>query len=62
MMLQPAIGNLVEKAGSRYALVIAVAKRARDLSEEEDIRSSSKKPVSMAVQEIADGNILIDCQ
>ncbi len=61
-MLQPAIGNLVEKAGSRYALVIAVAKRARDLSEEEDIRSSSKKPVSMAVQEIADGNILIDCQ
>ena len=61
-MLQPAIGNLVEKAGSRYALVIAVAKRARDLSEEEDIRSSSKKPVSMAVQEIADGNIVIDCQ
>lgn len=61
-MLQPAIGNLVEKAGSRYALVIAVAKRARELSEEEDIRNSSKKPVSMAVQEIADGNILIDCQ
>ena len=61
-MLQPAIGNLVEKAGSRYALVIAVAKRARDLSEEEAIRSSSQKPVSMAVQEIADGNISIDCQ
>ena len=61
-MLQPAIGNLVEKAGSRYALVIAVAKRARELSEEEDIRNSSKKPVSMAVQEIADGNIVIDCQ
>ncbi len=61
-MLQPAIGNLVEKAGSRYALVIAVAKRARDLSEEEDIRSSSQKPVSMAVREIADGNILIDCR
>ncbi len=56
-MLQPAIGNLVDKAGSRYALVIAVAKRARDLSEQEDIRTSSKKPVSMAVKEIADGDI-----
>ena len=58
-MLKTAIGNLVEKAGSRYALVIAVAKRARDLSEDEDIRASSKKPVSMAVREIADGEINI---
>ena len=56
-MLQPAIRNLVEKAGSRYALVIAVAKRARDLSEDETIRTSSSKPVSMAVKEIADGDI-----
>lgn len=61
-MLQPPIGNLVEKAGSRYALVIAVAKRARDLSEEEDIRSSGAKTVSMAVTEIADGEIMVDCQ
>lgn len=61
-MLQPAIGNLVEKAGSRYALVIAVAKRARDLSEQEDIRKSGAKPVSMAVSEIADGNILVEKQ
>lgn len=59
-MLQPAIGNLVEKAGSRYALVIAVAKRARDLSEQEDIRASAAKPVSMAVGEIADGSILVE--
>lgn len=59
-MLQPAIGNLVDKAGSRYALVIAVAKRARDLSEQEDIRSSAAKPVSMAVGEIADGDILVE--
>ena len=56
-MLQPAIGTLMEKAGSRYALVIAVAKRARDLSEQEDIRTSAAKPVSMAVKEIADGAI-----
>ncbi len=59
-MLQPAIGNLVDKAGSRYALVIAVAKRARDLSEQEDIRNSAAKPVSMAVGEIADGSILVE--
>jgi len=38
-------------------LVIAVAKRARDLSEQEEIRTSSAKPVSMAVKEIADGDI-----
>ncbi|MBP3447838.1 MAG: DNA-directed RNA polymerase subunit omega [Clostridia bacterium] len=59
-MLQPAIGNLVEKAGSRYALVIAAAKRARDLSEQEEIRNSSNKTVSMAVNEIADGSIVIE--
>ena len=59
-MLQPAIGNLVEKAGSRYALVIAAAKRARDLSEQEEIRNSSNKSVSMAVNDIADGSIVID--
>lgn len=59
-MLQPPIGNLVDKAGSRYALVIAVAKRARELSEQEDIRTSGAKPVSMAVSEIADGNILVE--
>ena len=59
-MLQPSIGNLVEKAGSRYALVIAAAKRARDLSEQEEIRNSSNKTVSMAVNEIADGSIVIE--
>lgn len=58
-MLQPAIGDLVKKAGSRYALVIAVAKRARDLSEDETIRTSSAKPVSMAVKEIANGDISV---
>ena len=61
-MLQPAIGKLVDKAGSRYALVIAVAKRARDLSEDPDIRASAAKPVSMAVHEIADGEIEVVAQ
>jgi DNA-directed RNA polymerase omega subunit len=56
-MFNPDLRNVLKNRTSRYSLVSAVAKRARDLSEQEDIRTSSAKPVSMAVKEIADGDI-----
>ena len=34
-MIYPPITNLIEKASSRYSLVIATAKRAREISEDE---------------------------
>lgn len=60
-MLKPPINDLLEISGSRYALVIAVSKRARKIIEGElplvDI--DSVKPVSIATQEIFDGKIEI---
>ena len=63
-MLQPAIGNLMEKAGSRYALVIAVAKRARDLKDGEMPLTSTnpkseEKTVSVATREFVENKILL---
>ena len=59
MMLRPAIGNLLDKitteenVGTRYELVIAVAKRAREIAEgfkEENI-ITDEKPVLLAVED-----------
>jgi DNA-directed RNA polymerase subunit omega len=61
-MLYPAIGGLLEKAKTRYGLVIAVSKRARELSDMDTVQTSSLKPVSVAVREIAEGNVIIDEQ
>ncbi len=63
-MLYPTLASLLEKAKSRYSLVLAVAKRARQLSEDidstyTDYKSKCDKPVSLAVHEIAEGSIVI---
>ncbi|MCT4631726.1 MAG: DNA-directed RNA polymerase subunit omega [Firmicutes bacterium] len=60
-MLKPAINELIDKTGSRYALVIAASKRARDILEGIDAEQygDSSKPLSMAVQEIYDDKIEI---
>jgi|APHig6443717497_1056834.scaffolds.fasta_scaffold952808_1 DNA-directed RNA polymerase subunit omega len=58
-MLKPSIESLLEKSGTRYALVIAVAKRARQLSEMDTIQTSSMKTVSLAIKEIDSGDVEI---
>ena len=52
-MLKPPINELIEIAGSRYGLVIAVSKRARLIVEGEEplIETDSKNPVSIAIEE-----------
>ena len=40
-MLRPEIGQLLEETDSPYALVIAIAKRARDIVKEEEAEESS---------------------
>ncbi len=63
MMLRPAIGNLLEKittedkVGTRYELVIAVAKRAREINEKDNVKMTEANAVSLAVKEIADGKV-----
>jgi DNA-directed RNA polymerase subunit omega len=58
-MLKTSLESLLEKSETRYALVIAVAKRARQLSEIDTIQTSSMKTVSLAVKEIDAGDVTI---
>lgn len=55
-MLYPEISKLMETEGidSRYSLVIAAAKRARQIASE----SKKDKSVSQAIDEIAEGKII----
>lgn len=54
-MLYPSIDNLVKKVGSKYSLVVAASKRARQLRDGEPSRlqsPKSKKYVGVALEEI----------
>ena len=61
-MIRPPLEALLEKIENKYALVVAVAKRARVLKEGQlpmvDVASSN--PVTVALEEIAAGKIRID--
>lgn len=57
-MIYPAIKQLTEKTDSRYSLVIAAAKRAREISNEEDGKDIAK-PLIKAINEIDNGDIII---
>ena len=52
-MLRPEIGQLLEETDSPYALVIAIAKRARDIVKEEEAEGTKleEKSVTLAIEE-----------
>lgn len=58
-MLYPPIADLLDKVDSRYLLVNVVAKRARQIAEEanEFGEELTEKPVTLAIQEVADGKL-----
>ena len=58
-MLYPPISELLKNVDSRYLLVNAVAKRARQISEEaeENHVSLTDKPVTLAIREVAEGKL-----
>ena len=56
MMIEPSISDLMNKFDSRYSLVIAVAKRAREISASD---GQLARPVTQAVNEVAKGNIKV---
>lgn len=60
-MLRPAVNQIISKNESCYSLVIAVARRAREISEElyEKGETLEEKPVKTAVEEIASGKCKI---
>lgn len=54
-MLNPNIGKLIQSYNNRYRLVIDVAHTAREISKkmQEDGEISTKKPVSIAIDSLA---------
>ncbi len=59
MMLEPAMKDLLDKVPSRYQLVNVVACRARQISSEAQAAGVplEEKPVSIAVHEVANGEL-----
>ena len=57
MMLYPSMSSLLEKVHSRYMLVNMIAHHAREIAEDAEKMGVilDKKPVSMAIDEIAEG-------
>lgn len=60
-MVNPPIDKLIKKAPCRYALVVGLAKRAKELSatKKEELEREKKKPISMAAEEIYSGKIIV---
>lgn len=58
-MLNPSFNELAKRGDSRYTLVMLTAKRARRIIEgaEPLVQTSSKKPVSIALQEVMEDKI-----
>jgi DNA-directed RNA polymerase subunit omega len=53
--------QLVEKTGSRFAVVVAAAKRAKQIKDGSPplVETGSKNPLTIALAEIAQGKVLI---
>ena len=62
MMLYPPMGDLMDKVGSRYMLVNAVARRAREIADEAEAQNMiiDEKTVSMAIDEIYTGKLIVN--
>lgn len=58
-MIYPTLAKLLEKVDSKYTLVTAVSKRAREIVDGSGklVNIKSNKPVTIAVNEIAQGII-----
>lgn len=60
-MLNPDLKKLLKNHVSRYSLVVAAAKRAREITHEaiENDNPIKEKPVSIATEELLDGKYVI---
>ena len=58
-MLYPPVAELLKKVNSRYRLVNLVAHRARQIAAEAEAFQEDlpEKPVTMAIEEVADGEL-----
>lgn len=60
-MLRPAMNEIIKEDESYYSLVVAVAKRARNIciEAEEQKKVLVEKPVKLAVEDFANGTCCI---
>ena len=58
-MLYPPVADLLKKGDSRYLLVNLVAHRARQIAAEAEAFQEDlpEKPVTLAIEEVADGEL-----
>ncbi len=58
-MLYPPVADLLKNVDSRYLLVNVVAQRARRIAVEAEALQEDlpEKPVTLAIQEVADGKL-----
>ena len=61
MIIKPTVQELLKKARNRYELVIATSKRARQIADGAEVKTTAKEesPVTLAANEIADGKVEI---
>ena len=61
MMVKPTVAELLTKADNRYELVIATARRARQIAAGDEPLTSVKEtsPVTLAANEISEGKVKI---
>ncbi len=61
MMVKPTVQELLTKVDNRYELVVATAKRARQLAKGDEPLTNKKEasPVTLAAVEIAEGKVYV---
>ncbi len=63
MIVKPSVSELLTKANNRYELVIATARRARQIAAGAKPLTEVKEEsaVTLAANEIAEGKVVIEC-
>ena len=63
MIVKPSVSELLTKANNRYELVIATARRARQIASGATplVETKEESPVTIAAIEIAEGKVAIEC-
>ena len=61
MMVKPTVAELLKRANNRYELVIATARRARQIAAGDEPKTgvNEKSPVTLAANEIAEVKVSI---
>ena len=61
MMVKPSVAELWEKVDKRYTLVLATAKRARQISSGDNVlvKTDDVAPVTIAADEIDAGQVVV---